>query len=294
VFIVDNGKVQEFTPSKDGVVVNEDLLLTQIKALPSEINIPVIKTSPKINNKDVNNLGIDTLLGVGFSNFKGSIPNRIHNVNLAQTKFKGVLIPPNEVISFNDVLGDVSSYTGYKSAYVIMGGKTVLGDGGGVCQVSTTLFRAALAAGLPIVERRAHAYRVGYYEQGFGPGLDATVYSPTTDFKFKNDTEAYILLQPTIDLTNLTLKFEIYGTSDGRIATTSKPVITSSSAPAEDLYQDDPTLKTGVVKQIEHRAYGAKVVFDYKVTRADETLIDQRFVSSYRPWQAVYLRGTGL
>lgn len=292
VFIVEDGKVKEFTPSKDGIVVDEDLLLSQIKSLPTEINIPVIKTSPKINNKDINNLGIDKLLGAGFSNFKGSIPNRIHNVNLAQSKFKGVLIPPNEILSFNDVIGDISSYTGYKSAYVIMAGKTVLGDGGGVCQVSTTLFRAVLDAGLPIVERRAHAYRVGYYEQGFGPGLDATVYSPTTDFKFKNDTSAYLLLQPTIDLENLSLKFEIYGTDDGRVATTSKPIITSSSAPAEDLYQDDPTLPAGTVKQIEHRAYGARVVFDYKVTRNGETLIDQKFVSNYRPWQAVYLRGT--
>lgn len=294
VFIVENEKVKEFTSSKDGITVDENLLLKMIKEMQPEINIPVAKISPKIKNEDVNNLGIKTLLGKGFSNFRGSIPNRIYNVNLAQSKFRGVLVPPNETVSFNEILGDVSAFTGYKSAYVIMDGKTVLGDGGGVCQVSTTLFRAVLSAGLPIVERRAHAYRVGYYEQGFGPGLDATVYSPTTDFKFKNDTEAYLLLQPTINLDNLSLEFEIYGTSDGRVATTSKPIITSSSAPAEDLYQDDPNLKTGIVKQIEHRAYGAKVIFDYKVTRNGEELINQKFVSNYRPWRAVYLRGTGL
>lgn len=292
VFVIENGKAVEFTPSKDGVVVDEDSLLNQIKELPAEINIPVIKTSPKIKNEDVNNLGIKTLLGVGKSNFRGSIQNRIYNVNLAQSKFRGLLVPPNEVVSFNNVLGDVSAFTGYKSAYVIKDGKTVLGDGGGVCQVSTTLFRAVLNAGLPILERRAHAYRVGYYEQGFAPGLDATVYSPTTDFKFKNDTETYILIQPTINLEALTLEFEIYGTSDGRISTISKPIVTNSIAPADDLYQDDPTLKVGVVKQIEHRAYGAKVIFNYKVTRNGEELINQKFVSNYRPWQAVYLRGT--
>lgn len=292
VFIIKDGNVTEFTPSKDGITVNETLLLRQVKELPILIDIPVVKISPKIKNEDVNDLGIKTLLGVGTSNFKGSIPNRIYNVNLAQSKFKGVLISPNETVSFNEILGDVSAFTGYKSAYVIKDGKTVLGDGGGVCQVSTTLFRAVLSAGLAVVERRAHAYRVGYYEQGFSPGLDATVYSPTTDFKFKNDTPAYLLIQPTINLTNLALTFEIYGTSDGRVATTSKPIITSSSAPAEDLYVDDPTLKAGVVKQIEHRAYGAKVIFDYKVTRGEEILIDQKFVSNYRPWQAVYLKGT--
>lgn len=304
VFIVENGTVKEFTPSLDGITVNEDKLTEDIKNTLSNmiegqiklatIDIPTIKSPAKIKNEDVNNLGIKTLLGKGVSHFAGSIPNRIHNVNLAQSKFKGILVPPNEVFSFNSVLGDVSSYTGYKAAYVIKDGKTVLGDGGGVCQVSTTLFRAVLSAGLPIVERRPHSYRVGYYEQGFGPGLDATVYYPTTDFKFKNDTPSYILIQPTIDNPTHTLTFEIYGTDDGRVSTVSKPVITSSSAPAADLYIDDPTLKTGVVKQIEHRAYGAKVVFDYKVIRNGETLIDQKFVSSYRPWQAVYLRGTGV
>lgn len=294
VFIVENEKVKEFSPSKDGITVDEKKLLSEIKNLQPEIIIPVVKASPKIKTEDVNSLGIKTLLGKGSSNFRGSIPNRIYNINLAQSKFKGILVPPNEIVSFNNILGDVSAFTGYKSAYVIMDGKTVLGDGGGVCQVSTTLFRAVLSAGLPVVERRAHAYRVGYYEQGFSPGLDATVYSPTTDFKFKNDTPAYILIQPIIDLNNHALTFEIYGTNDGRIATVSKPIITSSSAPAEDLYQDDPTLKAGVIKQIEHKAYGAKVIFDYKVTRNGGELINQRFVSNYRPWQAVYLRGTGI
>lgn len=292
VFIIEDGKVQEFTPSKDGITVDEDQLLKLIKDVPETIDIPVIKVSPKITNKEVNDLGIDTLIGYGNSTFKGSIANRIYNVNLAQSKFRGLLVPPGEIVSFNEMLGDVSYLTGYKAAYVIKDGKTVLGDGGGVCQVSTTLFRAVLNAGLPVIERKAHAYRVGYYEQGSPPGLDATVYSPTTDFKFKNDTPAYLLIQPTIDLNKLTLKFEIYGTSDGRISTISKPVITSSIAPAADLYIDDPTLPAGTIRQIEHKAYGARVVFDYKVARNGEELINKTFVSNYRPWQAVYLKGT--
>ena len=304
VFIVENGNVTEFTPSKEGVSVNEKELIEKIEKYLEKLidehtksysfEIPAVKSPAKIKNEDVNDLGIKTLLGKGVSHFKGSIPNRIYNVNLAQSKFKGILIPPNEIFSFNSILGDVSAYTGYKSAYVIKDGKTVLGDGGGVCQVSTTLFRAALSAGLPIVERKPHSYRVGYYEQGASVGLDSTVYYPTTDLKFKNDTGAYLLIQPTIDNPNYTLTFEIYGTDDGRVSTVSKPIITSSVAPAADLYVDDPTLKEGTVKQIEHRAYGAKVIFDYKVTRNGEELINQKFISNYRPWQAVYLRGTAL
>lgn len=303
VFIVKSGQTVEFTPSIDGVTVDEDKLTDSIKTSLQEIingniqvtaiEIPAIKRPAKIRNEDVNNLGINTLLGKGLSYYKGSIPNRIFNIELAQSKFKGILVEPGEVFSFNNVIGDISALTGYKSAYVIKDGKTVLGDGGGVCQVSTTLFRAILAAGLPITERRAHSYRVGYYEQGFAPGLDATIFYPTTDLKFKNDTNAYLLIQPTMNKSDNSLTFEIYGTSDGRISNVSKPIITSSIKPADDLYIDDPTLPSGTIRQIEHKAWGARVIFNYKVTRGDEVLTDYKFTSNYQPWQAVYLRGTG-
>lgn len=303
VFIFEGGRVKEFAPSKDGVAVRPDSLSDMIRgnlrtletseAAAVSVDIPVERKAPKVQNEDVNNLGINELIGRGSSRFAGSIANRIHNVSLAASRFKGVLVEPGATFSFNDVLGDVSDFTGYKQAYIIKDGKTVLGDGGGVCQVSTTLFRAVLNAGLPITERRAHAYRVGYYEQDSPPGLDATVYAPTTDFKFKNDTPGHILIQTSVDTKKLTLVFEIYGTDDGRVATTSKPVVSGVTPPPEDLYQDDPILPTGVVKQIEHKAWGAKVTFNYKVERDGELIYQKTFLSNYRPWQAVYLRGTG-
>src|SRR6185369_11000366 len=115
------------------------------------------------------------------------------------------------------------------------------GDGGGVCQVSTTLFRAALNAGLPIVERHAHAYRVHYYEEDSSPGVDATVYVPTVDLKFKNDTGHYILIQSIIDLTQPRLTFMIYGTNDGRVVNQTAPVVTNIRPAPADKYEDDPT-----------------------------------------------------
>ena len=303
IFLVNDGKVEEFTPSVDGVTVDEDKLKEEIlKSLHTletteektiNLQIPVILNPAKIKNKDVNDLGINELIGRGVSYFRGSIPNRVYNLDHAAKKFRGILVAPDDTFSFNEILGDVSALTGYKSAYVIKDGKTVLGDGGGVCQVSTTLFRSILDAGLPIVERRAHSYRVGYYEQGFPVGLDATIYHPTTDLKFKNNTEKHILIQSSIDIPRSTLVFEIYGTDDGRIATTTKPIITSSTAPQPDLYIDDPTLPTGQTKQTEYKAWGARVVFDYKVTKNGETLTEKTFVSNYQPWQAVFLRGTG-
>ena len=155
-----------------------------------------------------------------------------------------------------------------------------MGDGGGVCQVSTTLFRAALAAGLPIIDRRAHAYRVAYYEQaGYKAGLDATVFSPSVDLKIKNDTPGYILIQAKTDTQNMTLSFELYGTNDGRKAEIYNHVVGGITPPPPDLYQDDPTIKVGVVKQVDFAAWGAKASFQYKVTHSGEVLQDTSFVS---------------
>ncbi len=302
VFVNGENKVKEFAPSKDGVKTNtkklRDQIVDSLKKLEAgektlSLDIPVEKTSPKITTAEVNNLGIKELIGRGSSRFTGSIPSRVHNVGHASGKMNGVLVAPGETLSFNNAVGDVSILTGYQQAYVIKDGKTVLGDGGGLCQVSTTLFRAALNAGLPIIERRAHSYRVGYYEQDLGPGIDATVYSPTTDLKIKNDTPGHILIQTYFDAKAYSLVFEIYGTNDGRVATTTKPVVSAVTAPPEDLYQDDPTLPAGTIKQVEHKAWGAKTSFDYTVKRNGQIVYEKTFVSNYRPWQAVYLRGTG-
>lgn len=302
-FVFENGRVNEFTPAKDGLAVKDDvfknMIIGNLRSLESStesaktLEIPVTKTAPKVQTGDVNNLGIKELIGKGSSKFAHSIANRIHNIELASSKFRGVLVAPGEVFSFNKTLGDVSNFTGYKQAYIIKDGKTVLGDGGGVCQVSTTLFRAVLNAGLPVLERRAHAYRVSYYEQGSPPGLDATVYDPTTDFKFKNDTEKNILIQPVFDRKNQSLVFELYGTGDGRKATISKPVVSDLVAPPEDLYIDEPSLPAGQIKQIDYKAWGSKVTFNYTVERGGEVIYKKTFVSNYHPWQAVFQRGTG-
>lgn len=299
-FRFDGKRVTEFTPAVVGISTNQEELEKALRIAilaidqgekEQKIITPLTRSEPKIKTSDVNNLGIKELIGRGTSRFKGSIASRAHNIALAAARLNGIIIAPGETFSFNDALGDVSIFTGYQQAYIIKDGKTILGDGGGVCQVSSTLFRAALKAGLAVAERRAHSYRVAYYEQDSGPGFDATVYSPTTDLKIKNDTPAHILIQTHADKKNSTLLFELYGTNDGRIATTTKPRVWDQTEPPPDLYQDDPTLPNGVIKQVDFKAWGAKTSFDYQVKRNDETLQKRTFYSVYRPWQAVYLRG---
>ncbi len=303
LFTFQNGRVTVFKPSKDGQTVNIEELKNQISSKfltvvssskPETIvtEIPVRVLKPKITTDKANNLGIKELLASGTSLFQHSIPNRIYNISLASTRLNGILVAPGEVFSFGKALGDISAFTGYLQAYVIQNGKTILGDGGGVCQVSTTFFRALLNAGLPIVERHAHAYRVGYYEQDSPPGLDATVFLPSVDLKFKNDTGNYILIQTYIDPNIPRLTFELYGTKDGREVSITTPVVTNQTPAPPDVFQDDPTLPKGQVKQVDFAAAGANVYFTRQVIKNGKVIIADRFDSDFRPWQAVYLRGT--
>jgi vancomycin resistance protein YoaR len=303
VFNFENGRVSEFRASENGRQVDKTQLNQQVLAKAGlvingegqkivMITIPVKILKPNLTTDKVNKMGINELIGTGTSLFAGSIESRIYNVNLAAGRVNGYLVKPGDTFSFAKAVGDVSNLTGYKQAYVIENGKTVLGDGGGVCQVSTTLFRAALNAGLPIVERHAHAYRVHYYEEDSPPGIDATVYVPTVDLKFKNDTGHYILIQSVVDLTQPRLTFMIYGTSDGRVVNQTTPIVTNIRPAPPDKYEDDPTLPIGTVKQVDFAAGGADASFTRTVTRNGKILDQDTFTSHYTPWQAVYLRGT--
>lgn len=301
LFRFSEGKVSEFRPAMEGKSVKENLLaelitssLTDLETHPPEIRIeiPFQTIPPAITMENVNNFGIKELVGRGISYFRGSITSRIHNITLASSRLNGLLIAPGETFSFNQTTGEISKSTGYQEAYIIKEGRTILGDGGGVCQVSTTLFRAALDAGLSIKERHAHAYRVSYYEQDSPAGLDATVFSPTADLKIQNNTPAHLLIQAEVNLQEKMLKIDLYGTNDGRQVKISKTRIWDLIPPPPDLYQEDPTLPVGVIKQVDWKAWGAKAAFDYRVERQDAVIEEQTFFSNYRPWQAVFLKGT--
>lgn len=308
------GRVAAFTPSQNGLAIDRDKIAAEIlsrvknyylmttndvssenEGQTTNLQIPLYTKTlyPDIDTSTADEMGLKTLIGRGESYFYDSIPGRVYNIKIGTEKVSGRLLAPNEIFSFNDSIGTISAIFGFQKAYAIIKGKTVLDDGGGVCQVSTTIYRAALNAGLPIVARTAHAYRVSFYEQGgFKPGLDATVYPPNPDFRFKNDTGHYLLLQALFDEPNHKLTFEIFGTSDGRQTTIEGPVILSQTPPPEPVYEDDPTLPVGQQKQVDTAHPGAKTSFKRTVIRNGEVLIDETTNSSYIPWPARYLRGT--
>lgn len=300
LFSFENGRVSAFTIEKNGSRINQERLMLQVekeiqtlKTHPRALSILVKEEvlKPTVTLAQSNNLGIEELIGVGVSDYTHSSAERVHNVIHAAGKFNGVLVKPGEELSFVDIIGDISQATGYKTAYVIQNGRTVLGDGGGVCQVSTTLFRAALNTGLPITERHAHAYRVSYYENDSKPGLDATIYTPSVDLRIKNDTPAHILVQTVVNEATNQLYFYMYGKKDGRQATVGDITVYDVAPPPEPLYQDDPDLPLGVTKQVDFAAWGGKSRYDYSVTYANGDVKKETFYSSYRPWQAVFLVG---
>jgi vancomycin resistance protein YoaR len=300
-FQFEAGKVVTFEKESNGLHIEETKALSEVDAFinkliqnPQSTKIAVQGTvlKPKITLAQTNTFGIEELIGEGNSDYTHSIPQRIHNLLLGTSKFNGVLIPKGATFSFNETVGDISSSTGYQPAYIIKEGKTVLGDGGGICQVSTTLFRAVLNTGLPISEYHSHAYRVGYYENDAKPGLDATVFGPTVDFKFINDTPASILIQTTADEENHKLSFKFYGKKDNRAVQLTSPILSSYTSAPEARFQDDPTLKKGVVKQVDFAAPGGRSQYSYKVTKGNEVTFQKDFNIWYQPWRAVFLVGT--
>lgn len=227
-----DGKVDVFALSQTGVRVDIEKSIEEMNkeifkednfaGEPKEIHVKLITENiePEVTTDSIDNMGLTSLLATGESDFHGSTKSRVHNVTVGASKFNGVLIGPGDEFSFVEILGNVGPKEGYLPELVIKQGKTTPEYGGGLCQVSSTAFRGAVNAGLKITERKNHAYAVKYYAP---QGTDATIYPPSPDLSFINDTPGYILIQTRISGTNL--YFDFFGTSDNRKVELEGPVV---------------------------------------------------------------------
>jgi vancomycin resistance protein YoaR len=239
-------------------------------------------------------LGITELVVSARTSFAGSSNERIQNIRMASSAFHGLLMAPGETLSMAEVLGDISLDAGYAEALIIIGNRTVKGVGGGVCQVSTTLFRAAFYGGYQIDERYPHAYRVGYYEQGPnspGPGLDATVFAPLVDFKFTNDSGTWLLMETY--LYGTTLEWKFYSAKDGRVVSWETSGARNVVEAPEPLYKENDELPEGKIKQVDWEADGADVTVTRSVLRDGQVLHNDVIRTHYLPWRAIYEYGPG-
>lgn len=195
-----------------------------------QISLPLQHVSGRIHNKTDQDLGELVLLSSGKSNYYGSKYGRRFNVRKALYEHvHNVLVMPGEEFSFNDTLeGPVTRSNGWAEAKVIFGGSELRkAPGGGICQASTTVYRASVEAGLPVRARRAHSLFVNYYEK-HGIGIDATIFPGSQDLAFTNDTGHPILIQAYSNSSSEAF-VNIYGTPDGRSVTLAGPYMKTNA-----------------------------------------------------------------
>jgi vancomycin resistance protein YoaR len=305
IFNDDTRELEIIRPAVIGRELDTETSLSQIQekvaAGEHAITLDMEYTNPAVtDDTTAADLGISEAVSVYTSYFYGSSSERIQNIQTASAQFHGVLVAPGETFSMADVLGDVSLDNGYAEALIIFGDRTIKGVGGGVCQVSTTLFRTVFFGGFPIVERHPHAYRVGYYEQTASgginsnlAGLDATVFVPVVDFKFTNDTPNWLLMETYVSSSARTLTWKFYSTSDGRTVDWDTTGPSNVVEPEDPLYEENPDLSEGVVKQVDWEAKGADVTVTRTVYRNGGVLVEDVFSTNYRPWRAIYHYGPG-
>jgi vancomycin resistance protein YoaR len=296
-FEIKDGRVSEFQGGQDGLKIKNEEVIQKIKKDFAEngnqtVEITMEEKESAVSAGELNDLGIKEIIGTGHSNFAGSPVNRRHNIKIGAASMNGLLIKPEEEFSLNGALGEVDKESGYLPELVIKGDKTIPEYGGGLCQIGTTVFRSALASGLPITARRSHSYRVSYYEPA---GTDAAIYSPWPDVRFLNDTNRYILIQTRIAGDDI--YFDFWGTKDGRIVEKTDPVIYNIVKPGPTKIIETLDLPPGETKCTEKAHNGADAYFDYKVIypaaagTSTPEIKEERFSSHYVPWQEVCLIG---
>lgn len=297
IFNDDTRQLDLIQESRTGRTMDVEASIQAINdaLLHGEHSVPLVvnEEQPRVaSNATAQQLGITQLLVAETSYFYGSSAERMQNIQAAAARFHGVLVAPGETFSMGETMGDVSLDNGFAEALIIYGGRTIKGVGGGVCQVSTTLFRTVFDAGFPVIERTPHAYRVGYYEQtGSGApdpnlaGMDATVYFPLVDFKFTNDSQYWILMETYMGSSSLTWKF--YSTSDGRTVTSTTTGVTNVVSAPPPSFEENPELKKNEMKQVDWAANGADVSITRTVSRNGAVLFQDNFTTHYQPWQAI-------
>lgn len=299
-FDAATGQLIPLRPAVHGRRLNVDGTLAALHAAIFNDGVTAPRTVPLVfdeerpayfNGVTAAELGITELVAEGVSSYAGSSDARLTNIRIATAQFDGVIVAPGELFSFNNTLGPITPEAGYVQSAVIFGGRTILGDGGGVCQVSTTIFRAVFFGGYPIAERWAHGYRVGFYENGdpLGSGMDAAIYIGELDFKFINDTDYHILIDADVLEETAQVRFRFYSTNPGRVVEHDGPLMRDLVEPLPTRYEVNPNLQPGEVRQVDTAIQGAYVEVTRIIRDLNGNEIDREIIASqYQPWGAIF------
>ena len=248
-FQITPGDQVEIVPAQTGTDIDYNALASAITQLVGneavnkgtkigEVELPLISVAPQRTTKDAQAMQINCRIAQYTTRFNAEQEERTYNIKVAAAALDGLLLAPGDDFSFNRIVGPRSSEAGYKSANVIVNNEFVPGLGGGVCQVSSTLYNAVLLANLKILERSNHTLPVSYVPIG----LDATVAYGAIDFRFNNNQPNHIYLTSAVE--GNTITFKIYGNQ----ATSPKVELASQvieTVPQQIIYEDDPNLTVG-------------------------------------------------
>jgi len=260
-------------------------LLEALKKGHSEAKIVLELTPPNRSVKDFFDRGIRFHFGGGQSSFAGSPEFRVKNILVGANKIDQRYIEAGDEFNFGAYVGDIDKKNGFVPGLIISGGTLALEDGGGICQVSTTIFRAAYLSGLPITERHEHSHVVHYYDP---IGLEATVYTPQKNFKFKNDTAKALFIQADYNAKKQTLRFDLFGVQPDREVTVSKPLLSNYQRAAEPTYSADPSVRLGRSRRIDVAERGVTVNISRRVKMAAGEVRKDNLKSVYKPWGEVF------
>lgn len=294
----NNGNLRIERPGAPGRGLDAAQALAQISAAlrggSRNLELPLIALPPPVTESNLAVLGISEQVGLGVSSFARSEQYRITNIQAGARRMNGVLLPPGATFSFNAALGAVNAENGFVEGLAIVDNRTQKEWGGGLCQVSTTVFRAAFFGGLPIAERHEHAFRIGWYEElGEPPGLDAAIFTPYNDMRFVNNSGGWLLMESYVDLNAQRLTVALYGAPTGRSVAYEHRVLERTPAPSEPVYVDDPKQPTGYFRKSDTARDGISVEV-YRTVRVGERVIAQdTFNTTFKPWPDIYVRGTG-
>ncbi|WP_029215612.1 VanW family protein [Kallotenue papyrolyticum] len=293
----NGGNLQIFQPGRVGYRLDIprtiEMINGAIATVTRELELPVDEVQPRVTPENLHTLGIRELVSVGKSDFTGSAPYRITNIKVGVQKLHGILIAPGEEFSFNENVGNIDAANGFVEGYAIVGNRTQLEPGGGICQDSTTLFRAAFYAGLPFTAWTPHRFRISWYEKYDTIGMDATIFTGGgPDLRFVNDTGNWLLIQGYVNDADATVTFALYGTKvPGRVVERTAPKITNETpAPTKPVYIDDPEIPVGQFKQTD-MARGGMEIEIWRIVKQDGQVVRRElFRTKFEAWPNIYLK----
>lgn len=253
----------------------------------TEYTIPLKITKPNITTDKIGSEAFPDLLATFSTQYDASNKARTTNLSLAAGKIDGTVIMPGETFSYNKVVGERTIAAGYKEAKVYENGKVVDGLGGGICQISSTLYNTVVLANLEIVSRRNHQFTTSYV----AAGRDATVVYGSTDFKFKNTRNYPVKLKCSVK--NGIAKIDLFGIKEEVEYQIKIQPSTLEVLEPKTTYQEDPTLESGKEQVVQKGSKGYKTV-TYKITYLNGKVVKKEILSrdTYNPMERIIKKGT--